>query len=280
MKLKNLIAQVLLVLSTPGLAWAQGESTTPPAMDGMEAPPPGKAPVEVGSRSAAGNEPSGHHAMTHPFLSHMGLPDGPGEASVRLTGIQRGMKDSSGTDLAFHVEAGIMDRLGLHLRNDSITGAGMRSRDGEMEDHGTEIMLMYALLQDPEATRGLSVFAETAAPTVRHDGPSVRYGGGVGGRFILATRVQWDGIVHVSPANGSVEVGYESALVVRATGRVFGVVETRGEISKGAPTNYLLLAAKVGLGESGAAVGAGIQFPTTSARTYDRQAMFQLDWGF
>ncbi|MDX2054618.1 MAG: hypothetical protein SFV15_19615 [Polyangiaceae bacterium] len=245
---------LLLVMAVPAVASAQAAMAPTPNGVEMEAPPAGPAPMEGSHGSANAAEPSGHHAMTHPFLSHMGLPDGPGEASVRVTGIQRGLRDSSGTDAAFHVEAGIADRLGLHLRNDAITGAGMRSADGKMEDHGTELMLMYAVLEDAEATRGVSLFGEVAAPTVRGEGPSVKFGGGVGARFILATRLQWDGVVHIAPAEGKgAEMGYETALVVRTVGRVFGVVETRGEISSGAPTNYVLFAPKVGLGETGAA---------------------------
>ena len=79
---------------------------------------------------------------------------------------------------------------------------------------------------------------------------------------------------------GGVEIGYETTLVVRAAGRVFGVVETRGETGHGDTTNYVLFASKVGLGRTGATIGAGAQFATTSARTYDRQAMFQLDRAF
>ncbi len=278
----RLIAQLLYIsFALPTVAWAQGEGAPDVETPELGAPPPGPPAIEVGHGDGHPTEPSGHHAMTHPFLSHMGLPDGPGEISVRVTGIQRGLRESSATDLAFHVEAGIVDRLGLHLRNDAITGAGMSSPNGEMEDHGTELMLMYAVLQDAEATRGLSIFGEVAVPTVRRDGPSIKYGGGAGGRFILATRLQWDGLVHVSPAHGGgVELGYETTLVVRAAGRIFGVFETRGEYGNGDTTNYVLIASKVALGRTGATIGAGVQFATTSARNYDRQAMFQLDRAF
>ena len=219
----------------------------------------------------------GHHAMAHPFLTHMGIPDGPGEASVRLTYLARANGAQTGTDLAFHVEAGIVPRLGLHLRNDAIAGAA----SGEA-GHGTELMLMYALAQDKAATRGISVFAEAAVPTPQGDGPPITAAAGIGARYMWRTRLLLDGIVHVDPMDGLDHLGaeYEASAQVRVAGRVFLIVEDSGEAGSMGSTNYLLPAVKVGLGHSGATIGAGAQFALTAERAWDRQASFQLDWAF
>jgi hypothetical protein len=42
---------------------------------------------EHGEEPGAGEE----HAFLHPFLAHMGLPDGPGEVSMRVTPILHAM---------------------------------------------------------------------------------------------------------------------------------------------------------------------------------------------
>lgn len=222
--------------------------------------------------------------MPHPFLTHMGVPDPPGAASVRVTGIRRAGEVGVGEDAAFHIEAGIFDRFGLHLRNDAITGTGVGEPGEPPEDHGTELMLMYTVLRDAASTRGLSILGEVSAPTVKTEGPDVTWAFGVGGEWMLGTRLSFDGVVHVEPETeeGEVEVmvEYESTLILRVgPSRIFALVETRGEFGEGLGQNYLLPAVKVGLGGS-AALGVGMQFPLTDAREYDRQAMFQLDMDF
>lgn len=223
--------------------------------------------------------------MPHPFLTHMGVPDPPGAASVRVTGIRRAGEVGVGEDAAFHIEAGIFDRFGLHLRNDAITGRGVGEPGEPPEDHGTELMLMYTVLRDAASTWGISVIGEASAPTVRTEGPDATWALGVGGEWMLGTRLSFDGVVHVEPETEEGEVvdvmvEYESTLILRVgPSRIFALVETRGEFGEGLGQNYLLPAVKVGLGGS-AALGVGMQFPLTDAREYDRQAMFQLDMDF
>jgi hypothetical protein len=78
-------------------------------------------------RSAAQNlkaESSGEEEQgdlfVHPFFAHMSLADPVGEASFRFTGMQR--RDESGTfaDFGLHIEAGLLPRLGIHIRSDAL----------------------------------------------------------------------------------------------------------------------------------------------------------------
>ena len=219
--------------------------------------------------------------MTHPFLAHMGMPDPPGSSSVRVTGIERSGELGRGGDVAIHVEAGVLPNFGIHLRNDSITGAKAGNVMGPAEDHGSELMLMYAFLTDDAKTRGLSVFAELSWPSLKGDMKPANGGGGLAGRYQWTNRLLFDADVHVVPEGGTVELEFESSLQVRPAGRLYGILETRGNTGGGGETKmYLLPAVKVGLGRSNGAVGLGLQFPLTKARDYDRQAMFQLDWDF
>jgi hypothetical protein len=235
-------------------------------------------PIEASDEAPS---PMGHHVLTHPFLTHMGLPDGPGESSVRVTHIQRAGAMGSGSDAAVHIEAGIVDRLGLHLRNDAIGGKAMGTPGETMEDHGTELMLMYALFQDEGATRGLSVFAQTSWPTVRGSSPSVRGAGGLGGRWTWGSRVGADADFHLDPSSGKLEGEYEGTIQARLAGRIFALVETRGNFAGNeSKKNYILPAVKIGLGKSAITVGVGVQLATSAARDYDRQTMFQADCAF
>lgn len=224
---------------------------------------------------------TGHHAMTHPFLVHMGLPDGPGEASVRLTEIQRSGLAGRGSDQAVHIEAGLVDRVGIHLRNDAISGNAMGGADGMAEEHGTELMVMYSLIQNADATRGISVFGEVAWPTTKGDAPSLRGAGGIGGTYFIGNRIAFDAIIHADPSNGDLEIEYEASLRYRVVRRFFAVLENQGNIGgRGVRKHYLLPAVKIALGKSNATAGIGVQIPTSRARDFDRQTLFQLELGF
>ena len=48
--------------------------------------------------------------FVHPFLSHMALPDKPGEMSLRSTAFQQRRDSTVGQDLAIHIEAGLLPR--------------------------------------------------------------------------------------------------------------------------------------------------------------------------
>ncbi len=237
--------------------------------------------IAASAPTAVAAEPSMEMDMTHPFLAHMGMPDPPGSASVRVTGIERSSELGRGGDVAIHVEAGVLPNLGVHLRNDSITGAKAGNVMEAAEDHGSELMVMYAFLTDTAKTRALSVFAELSWPSMKGNMKPVNGGGGIAGRYQWTNRFLFDADVHVVPEGGTVELEFESSAQVRPAGRTYGILELRGNTGGGGETKvYLLPAIKVGLGRSNGAVGLGLQFPLTQARDYDRQAMFQLDWDF
>lgn len=87
---------ILAITLGVGGAWAHGDGDSD---GGMAAPPIDTLPVEVAHGDAGGmsEEVSGHHAMTHPFLTHMGIPDGPGEVSVRTNWIERAQRRYGGS---------------------------------------------------------------------------------------------------------------------------------------------------------------------------------------
>lgn len=139
------------------------------------------------SHAGGGEMAMGHHAMAHPFFAHMGIPDGPGEANVRLTALWRVGHEESGADGGLHIEAGLLPRWGFHFRSDVVTangfgaghGDGGHGEEDEPEEeheeseagHGhvppTELMLMFSVLQSEDKTRGISVFGQLAWPVVR-----------------------------------------------------------------------------------------------------------------
>ena len=65
-----------------------------------------------------------------------------GEVSLRLTPFQERMGAETGSDIAFHVEAGLIPNVGLHVRNDAIKSSaysevmGMNERNSEKSGAG------------------------------------------------------------------------------------------------------------------------------------------------
>lgn len=202
----------------------------------------------------------------HPFLVHMGISDKPGMLSMRLTGYRQGFStESYQTDFAFHLETGLYNRLGLHVRNDAIK-----------QEPRTDVMLMYTVLHDKKTESGISVFGAGLIPsgTIPEDEDKVVAAFGVGARKVFRDLAIFDGDVHYMPQMKMAE--YEFAGVFKATQYFFPVLEIAGEIMKDGTTLYLLPALKFKLA-SGKFIGMGSQIGLTSNRDFDTRALIQLD---
>ncbi len=115
--------------------------------------------------------------LPHPFLSHMGIPDDPGNVSIRAAAYRQGRRgESTWTDGAFHLEAGLLPRLGVHIRSDAV-----------MQDPRLDIMAAFAVLKDAAGESGVSIFAagEVAAGNVPAGEKDVESAVGVSARKTL-----------------------------------------------------------------------------------------------
>jgi hypothetical protein len=92
--------------------------------------------------------------MVHPFFTHMGLPDPVGHYALRLSGVATRDEGHTRGDFGFHLEAGLLDRVGLHIRNDRV-----------LNNAHTEIMLQYAAIRSRDGMSGFSPFVELEVPT-------------------------------------------------------------------------------------------------------------------
>lgn len=222
--------------------------------------------AHVEDEGAEAHPAAGHHDLVHPFMAHMGMPDGPGEVSLRVTSIQeRNGPDAAGT-YAFHIEAGVADRLGLHLRNDGV---------GKHES--TEMMLQYAVLRSASGSDGLAVIGELEFPT----GPAAenRSRGLFGLSFAVtpAPILKIDSVVHYGPEEKMIE--WEIAFVSRLTKKIFPTLEFRGESSKDMSLTNSLLAFKFKVTPQNT-IGVAYQIPITSMREYDSQLLMQAEFNF
>lgn len=211
----------------------------------------------------------GHHDFAHPFFAHMGMPDGPGEISMRTSAIQDAYDDNVSRDLALHIETGLWNRVGLHLRSDGIK-ANVHS----------EIMVQYAVLQNEHADSGISVFTELEFPTnyIPEDEDKVVVEIGASGRKIFGKYGIIDAGIHYAPQESMVAL--EASGVLRLTPTIFPIIE--GQIEKEGDEDAmvnLLVGIKMRL-KSGAHIGVGIQFPITDARSFDNRAFVQLELAY
>lgn len=202
--------------------------------------------------------------FVHPFLAHMGLPDEPNEVSLRISGYRTRYEEEKEGDIAIHIEAGLLRKLGLHIRTDGILHA----------EH-SEVMLQYAILTNEELNKGISIFGQVSIPT----GEEHNYEGlfGVSARLTIPGLVVWDGNVHYNPNEKMAE--YESAFVIRANKKYYPILEIRGHINDEGIESYILPALKFKIGEH-RAFGVGIQTPITENHDYDIQALITYDVAF
>ncbi len=211
----------------------------------------------------------GHHAFAHPFFTHMGMPDGPGEVSVRTAAIQNAYNDNVSRDLALHIETGLWNHIGLHFRNDAIKA-----------NNYSEMMVQYAMLQNKHADSVISVFTELEFPTnhIPEGQDKVELEIGVSGRKIFSKYGILDAGVHYSPEESMVSL--EASGVLRLTPTIFPIIETEIEKEGDEDTTANLLAGIKMRLRTGAHIGVGIRFPLTDARYYDNQAFAQLELAY
>ena len=207
----------------------------------------------------------GHHAFAHPFFVHMGIPDGPGEISVRVSATQEALGEEVSRDLALHIETGIWNRIGLHFRNDAI----------KANTH-SEMMIQYAVLENRRRDSGVCTFVEFEIPTnyVSDDEDAVVVELGVSGRNVFGQYAIMDAGLHYAPQESAVSI--EASGVLRLTPAIFPILETQMEIKEDVTVASLLAGVKMRL-RPGANIGVAAQFGLTDERHFDNQALVQLD---
>ena len=201
-----------------------------------------------------------HEMFVHPFLAHMGLPERQNEVNLRITSIQIRDNGEVKGDLAVHIEAGLVDKLGLHIRSD-----GVQSEDF------SEIMLQYAVLADRTLSNGVSIFGQINFPTGPTTKDEVQGLIGISARLTAPDILTWDGNVHYNMQEAMIEL--ESSFVFRLNNRYYTVLETRGHLND--ERELYILPAMIFRIDQGQSFGVGLQVPVTDQREYDSQALFQ-----
>ena len=209
---------------------------------------------------------SDHHAFVHPFLTHMGMPDEPGELSTRIMSVEQRNDGSSSGTYGFHLETGIVDRLGLHLRNDAVKFK-----------NSTELMLQYAVLRSDSGQNGVSIIGETEFPTGSTN-EKTKGVVGVSFAYILVPAFAANSVIHYIPSEKAVE--WEISLASKLTEKIFPVLEASGEKKKDEKGIVNALAGLKFKIPNGHALGVAYQVGTTGVRNFDSRLLLQAELNF
>lgn len=200
--------------------------------------------------------------VAHPFFTHMGLPEGVGTHSLRLSGLVNNDQGRTGSDFAFHYETGLTDTIGLHIRNNGFTTT----------PH-TEAMFQFAAIKSKNGMNGFAPIIEFEFPT--HSGAQgINTLVGFSTMF-SSTRSAFDQVLHYSPKEDMWEGS--AAFVWKASPKLYPVVEVLGEAGKGvSPMMNVLSGLKLRV-KPNLLAGLGYQAPVTSRKDFASQWVFQLE---
>lgn len=199
----------------------------------------------------------------HPFFTHMGMPDSVGSVSLRVIGTStRGLDRTTG-DLGLHLETGLADRLGLHVRS-----------DGVVESSAAEIMFQYAAIYGRNKMSGFSPIIEFEVPTQSSkDRVNMLVG------FTTANvdmRGAFNQVVHFGTRERMVEGS--AAYVWNTHSSVYPIIEFLGEAKlHEKPMLNAVFGAKYVASKS-MIVGFGVGVPLTANRAYQSRLIFPLDF--
>lgn len=201
--------------------------------------------------------------IAHPFFTHEGLPDAVGSYSLRTSGLATRIDGETKGDFAFHVETGLTETIGLHVRSDQF-----------LQSRRSEVMFQFVAWKSQDGESGFAPVIEFEVPT--------RSGGGkpatlVGFTTKLANpRVVFNQSFHYEPAEKTMEGS--AAVVLRTSGRIYPVVELMGSGGTDKPTIVNLLAGVKYRLPGGSLLGVAFQRPVTDAREISSQVVVQLEF--
>lgn len=201
--------------------------------------------------------------IAHPFFTHEGLPDAVGVYSGRISGLATRTDGKTDGDFAFHLETGLTKKLGLHIRSDQF-----------LMERRSEVMLQYALLKSADGESGFAPIVELEFPT-RSGGGKVRALVGftsklARGNFAL------NQVVHYNLSEKMVDASV--GLVLRASDRIYPVLELLGEGGVGKPTIINALAGVKFRVRGSTLIGVAYKRPVTSDREISSQFVVQLEF--
>jgi hypothetical protein len=217
----------------------------------------------AGAPRPAAAQPAEKEEIAHAFFTHEGLPDAVGSYSLRTSGLATRADGATKGDFAVHLETGVTENIGLHIRSDQF-----------LQARRSELMFQFVAWKSQDGKSGFAPIIEFEIPT--------RSGGGKPATLVGFTskfensRVALNQALHYNPEAKSVDAS--ASAVLRATERIYPVVELLGMGARGEPTVVNLLAGVKFRMPGGMLLGVAFQRPVTSARELTSQFVVQLEF--
>lgn len=200
--------------------------------------------------------------IPHPFFTHMGLPEGVGNFNLRLLALAPRAGGKTDGDFAFHLETGLTDNVGVHVRNDRV-----RTNDR------TEVMFQYTVWVSDDGMSGVAPIIEFELPTrsgVSRTNTLVGFTSALG-----ASRWAFNQVFHYDPREDAIDAS--AALVVGASRRIYPVIEILGEGGTGRSAVVNVLGGVKLRVRDWLIGGVAIAIPLTNTRDYTSQLAFGPD---
>ncbi len=222
------------------------------------------APVRDIAGQGSMSAPETEEEIAHPFLTHMGIPEGVGVFSLRASGLVTRAEGKSEGDFGFHFETGLTKTIGLHIRNDAFR-----------TNAHTEVMFQFAAIMSKDGMSGFAPIIEFEFPT--RSGVGARTESLIGFTTALTkSPLAFNQVIHYNPREEGGDASV--ALVARVAERFFPVLEVLGEAGKGSrPVVALLAGLKMSVRE-GINLGFAYQFPVTNNRDFSSRLILQPEY--
>ena len=224
-------------------------------------------PLDVAAQGSPPAPTMAAEEVAHPFLTHMGLPEGVGVFSLRASGLVTRADSKTEGDFSFHFETGLTKTIGLHIRNDAF----------RTNSH-TEVMFQFVAIMSKDGMSGFAPLIEFEFPT--RSGAGSRIESLIGFTTALAnSQIAFNQVIHYNPREDAVDGS--AALVARVAERFFPVAEILGEGGTGAPTVVTLLAGLKVQVREGINLGFALQFPVSGSQDFSSRMIVQpeFEWG-
>ena len=87
--------------------------------------------------------------IAHAFFTHEGLPDAVGSYSLRTSGLATRIDGETKGDFAYHLETGLTDSIGLHVRTDQF-----------LQSRRSEVMFQFVAWKSKDGESGFAPIIE------------------------------------------------------------------------------------------------------------------------
>jgi hypothetical protein len=193
----------------------------------------------------------------------MGVPEAVGTYDLRLSGIAVNGDSDRDAEMGFHLETGLTDTIGFHMRNNAF-----------FRQRRTEFMLQFAGLRSDDRMSGVSPLVELEVPTQSVHGTAVNTFVGVS-TSLENKNAGFSQDLEYSPNEESVEG--EAAFVFRAGESLFPVIEINAEAGKDEkPIINQLVGLKVQVSK-GLFLGVAGEVPLTANKDFSSQIILQAE---